>query len=41
MESIVVTGSRVIVNGDNSPTPVTAVRVQDILACSLPRSPTP
>jgi iron complex outermembrane receptor protein len=32
MESIVVTGSRVIVNGDNSPTPVTAVRVQDILA---------
>jgi outer membrane receptor protein involved in Fe transport len=32
MESVVVTGSRVIVNGDNSPTPVTAVRAQDLLA---------
>jgi iron complex outermembrane receptor protein len=32
MEAVVVTGSRVIVNGDNSPTPVTAVRAQDLLA---------
>ncbi|MCS0631161.1 TonB-dependent receptor [Telluria mixta] len=32
MESVVVTGSRVIVNGDNSPTPVTAVRAQDLLS---------
>jgi outer membrane receptor protein involved in Fe transport len=32
LEKVVVTGSRVIVNGDSSPTPVTAVRAQDLLA---------
>lgn len=32
MEAVVVTGSRVIINGDNSPTPVTAVRAQDLLS---------
>jgi outer membrane receptor protein involved in Fe transport len=32
MDSVVVTGSRVIINGDNSPTPVTSVRAQDLLA---------
>lgn len=32
MDAVVVTGSRVIINGDSSPTPVTAVRAQDMLA---------
>jgi iron complex outermembrane receptor protein len=32
LEKVVVTGSRVIVNGDSSPTPVTAVRAQDLLS---------
>lgn len=32
LEKVVVTGSRVIVNGDSSPTPVTAVRAQEILS---------
>jgi iron complex outermembrane receptor protein len=32
IEAVLVTGSRVIINGDNSPTPVTAVRAQDLLS---------